>query len=470
MRKILRIIQLALFMSLSLTAQVAKTVYCIPGGLYASITKSEILTVTDLTITGSIDARDFAIMRDSMVVLSSVDISTVSIMAYTGTEGTTGFGVYPVNAIPDAAFYYIPSSGLGKKSLKSFIFPTTITTIRENAFRGTGLTSIAIPSLVTTIGDFAFSSCPGLRSINIPSSVTSIGRYSFSDCTGSTSISISSLLNTIGDYAFVDSSGLITVEPGNPNYSSLDGLLYNNTKTQLINCPISKSGSLIIPSSVDFIGIYAFYGCTALTSVIIPSSVNIINDAAFEYCTGLTSVNIPPSVKTIGTSAFQMCSGLTSVIIPTSVISIGTFSFYGCTSLTSIYANSISPVDLTSKIDVFYGVDKSTCTLYVPTGSKSVYQTANKWQDFVNISELITDFPTPNNENIKIYPNPVTDNFCVSGVVGAAALTVSDLNGKIKISRKFKGYEKIAADNLPRGLYMVKIILNAGVSEIKIIK
>ena len=50
------------------------------------------------------------------------------------------------------------------------------------------LTSVTIPSSVTSIGDYAFYDCSGLTSVTIPSSVTSIGSYVFSDCSGLTSV------------------------------------------------------------------------------------------------------------------------------------------------------------------------------------------------------------------------------------------------------------------------------------------
>ena len=75
--------------------------------------------------------------------------------------------------------------------------------IAGRAFSGcTGLTSVTIPSSVTSIGSDAFSGCTGLTSVTIPSSVTTIGYNAFSDCTGLTSITIPSSVTSIGERAF----------------------------------------------------------------------------------------------------------------------------------------------------------------------------------------------------------------------------------------------------------------------------
>ena len=68
--------------------QILKTINATPGSLNSQLTSSEKNTITDLTITGSIDASDFRIMRDSMPFLSMLDISAVTIASYTGSGGT----------------------------------------------------------------------------------------------------------------------------------------------------------------------------------------------------------------------------------------------------------------------------------------------------------------------------------------------------------------------------------------------
>ena len=124
-------------------------------------------------------------------------------------------------------YYYIPSS------IKS----VTITggEIPSCAFYNcSGLTSVAIPDGVTSIGGEAFKNCSGLTSITIPDSVTSIGVAAFRNCSGLTSITIPDSETSIGGSAFEDCSGLT---------------------------------SIIIPNSVTSIGNFAFWNCSGLTTV-----------------------------------------------------------------------------------------------------------------------------------------------------------------------------------------------------------
>lgn len=251
-----------------LTAQVNKTVTNVAGGLAAALTSTEKSTVTNLTVQGSIDSLDFKTMN-AMPVLAVLDLSGVSIAA--------------PSKVPDFAF-------TNKSSLKS----------------------IVLTGSVTSIGNFAFSSCSSLTSVNIPDLVISIGSYAFQNCKNLTAVAIPASVTTIGYNTFGGCGGLITVSSGNQNYSSLDGILFNKNQTELITCPVSKTGAYFIPNTVTTVGINAFLNCNYLTSITIPSSVNTVKDAAFANCTGLTSISIPASVISIGIHSFGIC-GLISV-------------------------------------------------------------------------------------------------------------------------------------------------------------
>ena len=336
-----KILLLSLFLSLVIAgqAQVSQTVNVTAGGgLSAAITAAggSLNAITNLTVSGTIDARDFVTMRDSMPVLAVVDFGTVTIAAYTGTRGTvdTANITYPENGMPQYAF--CTPKNWGKSSLTTIQLPVSITSIGNYAFYDSGLTSIIFPASLTSIGNDAFSECFHLTSIVIPSLVTSIEDGAFSYCNGLTSIAIPSSVNSIGHKAFFGCSGFVTVDANNPNYSSKDGVLFNKNQTILIQCPISKTGSYTIPSLVTSIEDGAFSYCSGLTLITIPSSVTSIGDGTFGVCSGLTSVIIPSSVTSIGDYAFEDCKCLTSVTIPSAVTFIGKGAFLDCSDLTSV--------------------------------------------------------------------------------------------------------------------------------------
>ena len=174
-------------------------------------------------------------------------------------------------------------------------------------------TSYAIPNGVTSIGYGAFYDCYSLTSITIPDSVTSIGTMAFEDCSSLTSITIPDSVTSIDRHAFFVCRKLnqINVDTANTAYSSVNGVLFNKGKTELIRYPEGKADtSYAIPNGVTSIGNSAFYGCSNLTSITIPDGVTIIDINAFQYCRSLTSITIPDSVTYISAEAFDGCDSL----------------------------------------------------------------------------------------------------------------------------------------------------------------
>ncbi|MGC9151407.1 MAG: leucine-rich repeat protein [Microbacter sp.] len=334
-----------------------KTVNVTAGGLYGALTSTELNTVTNLTITGTIDARDFVTMRDNMPALAIVDLSGANIVGYSGTGGTYPANViYPANEIPQYAFYNNNTS-------------TAKTT----------LTSIALPSSCVSVGASAFLRCTGL----------------------SGTLSLSSSISNIGDNAFQNCSSL--------------------------------TGTLILPSSLNSMGGGVFQNCTGLTgSLVIPSSLTSLNSWDFAYCTGITSVTIPSSVTTIYDNVFNGCSGLTS-----------------------IYANKSTPVDLSSSLNVFSGVNYSTCTLYVPTGSKTLYQAANQWQNFTNIVEH-TVTATTNITESKVKVSVQNHQAVITGMNGGEEVTLYTVHG-LTLAHQTAKAESLILGLPSQGVYVVRV-------------
>ncbi len=217
----------------------------------------------------------------------------------------------------------------------------TITTCDEDASGDITIPSTLGGYSVSSINDDAFENCDSLTSINIPDSIASISKGVFSVC---------------------DSLSSITVSENNQFYSSLDGVLFNKNKTELLQYPLGNSRtSYTIPDCVTSIGKSAFAWCNNLKSIKLSDSVANIGKYAFYYCSNLTEIEIPDSVTSIGYFAFNACTNLTSVTfgensqllkidseafaqcislkgidIPNSVLSIGEWAFADCNSFTSI--------------------------------------------------------------------------------------------------------------------------------------
>jgi hypothetical protein len=241
----------------------------------------------------------------------------ITITGYTGPGGAVTIpdttNGYPVTTIGSGAFTYCTN-------LTSVTIPNSVTAIGDQAFfHCSRLTSVMFPNSVTNIGDEAFTYCTNLISVTIPNSVTSIGNSAFYSCSSLTNVSIGTNVANIGDGAFAYCARLtaITVDALNSVYSSMDGVLFNQGQSVLIQCPAGKAGGYTISNSVTNIGDEAFAVCTSLTNVTIPNSVTSIGIDAFRNCFRLTNVTIPNSVTNIGNDAFGACNSLTSIMVDT---------------------------------------------------------------------------------------------------------------------------------------------------------
>ncbi len=294
-----------------------------------------------------------------LLVLALVLVLTIKDKTYAATYGDLTYEVQKDGTIEITD---CNESASGALTIPSTIDGKEVTSIGQSAFEQCKkLTNITIPNSVTSIGNFAFYVCSSLTSITIPNSVTSIGDYAFYVCSSLTSITIPNSVTSIGDYAFYACSSLtsINVSDNNKNYRSVDGVLFNKDKTELIQYPRKKEGtsykipnsvtnieycafmecsltSITIPEGVTSIGYEIFYGCSSLTSITIPDSVTSIGNKAFYDCSSLTNITIPNSVTSIEERAFENCSSLTNMTIPEGVKSIGNGAFNNCSSLTSI--------------------------------------------------------------------------------------------------------------------------------------
>lgn len=268
--------------------------------------------------------------------------------------------------------------GVIDKSITSIDIPSGITSIGKYSFYYcSSLSSVTIPNTVTSIDTFAFNNCSSLRSIEIPNSVTTVGSSTFNNCTSLSAITIGSGVTSINFNAF---SGVYVQSNNFINNSSLDAAANNYWGATLYDEKVD--GMYIANNKV-------IKADTSITVANIPSGVTSVDTDAFAGCASLTSVTIPDTVTSIGVRGFRYCSSLTSVTIPSSVASIGNYAFAECTLLTSMICESSTPPTVTNSN---FLQNSYKCKIYVPTSAVDTYKAASGWSNYAYLIYSIEDF------------------------------------------------------------------------------
>lgn len=330
----------------------------------------------------------------------------------------------------------------GCDSLMSITIPNTVKTIEKNAFRKSGLRAISIPNSVVSIGECCFWECESLKTAIIGNSLITIPNSLFAYCSNLESITIGKKVESIENSAFYKCSKLKGIDiPGNvkrvkSSFYGCSGLRYVLIRkgVKYIELDVSYNEnikSLVIPNSVDTIQA-SFYECpnmkeiivedgesilycslggmnvdtiylgrnyytylnpyissfcssSKLTSLGIGGYVTSLPDYAFSEC-GIKKIVIPNGVTTLEKYAFYACSDLETVIIPETMISIGPKTFSDCYAIKEIQVQNPTPPTITTT--TFSEETEIDATLYVPSGSLSLYKEAPYWKNFLNIKEI----------------------------------------------------------------------------------
>ena len=212
-----------------------------------------------------------------------------------------------------------------------------------------------------SIAGQAFLECDKITSITIPESIESINNQAFNS-TAISSIIIPSSVTFIGTSVLAGCRNLtsIVVSPNNTTYDSRD------------NC------NAIIKSDTNEL----IEGCNA---TVIPSTVTTIGQSAFSG-RNLTSIEISNSITVIGERAFSGCRSATSIILGAAVESIGELAFQGCVNVTEITSYIENPPAIPES--AFPSGLFENVTLTIPYGSKDKYEQANGWKNFKNIEVI----------------------------------------------------------------------------------
>lgn len=263
--------------------------------------------------------------------------------------------------------------------------------------------------VVAEIGEKAFLNCKNLHTVSLPNSIITIGDEAFKACEGIVSLSLPNSIKSIGLGAFSDCTGLKSIE--------LPNELVRISSDLFSNC--SSLENITIPHSVEDIGASAFQDCISLKSIIIPSNVTAIRRYAFSGCTGVETLVLEDGEVDLwidvivsgytytpfdGTKikylyigrAYKRNGGYPadySAYYPidfskTKVLALGE-SIKKLSirreSIERVYSFAQNPENETVEFSNSVYINAK---LYVPTGTKEKYMSANGWKNFFQIEEM----------------------------------------------------------------------------------
>ena len=409
-----------------------------PGGLKKAITAAnkDYTKIKNLKITGEINAKDFYFMRDSMDLLSALNLKEVMIKKSIGyLDGGSGGDIeYDDCQIPCQAMY-------GKKSLNLLVLPDNLTKIGIAAFgECQNLTgSLNIPEGVTEIEVGAFVNCRAMTgSISFPSTLKYIGRKedrwwyggTFSQCGFNSELILPSNLECIKGDAFQGCEGLYGELRLPEKLSVLGDYAFRGCKNLSGSLSIPQSlhkipnnafeycggmnGTLTLHDGITAIGEYAFRGTHFRGEIDLPKNLVVLQNYAFAGCDFSGELKLPSSLKSIGRKvfgdtdgdgscwrlmgivefpegmqsigeqAFCNCRSIEGLVFPESMETIQNSAFEGCYGINSIVCKSDMPANVLN--NAFNGVAKDNFTLEVPESAISQYQAAPGWCDFKRIA------------------------------------------------------------------------------------
>ena len=317
------------------------------------------------------------------------------------------------------------------QNLKSVTIGKNVKTIEEDAFGGSGILEIDIPSSVEVIDQTAFSSCLKLKKVTFHEGLKIISSEAFSSCESLESLTIPASVELIDDGAFSSCYSLTSLiimdsetplKMNNKKGGGYEGWpdspitdLYLGREFDIEN-PIlfpyvknltfgdnyktimdgmfqnSKIESLKFGNGITSIGERAFANCANLKGTIeIPAKVTEIPSYTFSNCYGVTGIVLPEGLKTIGQHAFNGCSA-EELIIPASVTTIGSFAFgkyaFGGEDEPDVNLGVVKFVDGKEPIDVGEEILGKGVIDLLYIGRQARYGETNGWQTSAEIKML----------------------------------------------------------------------------------
>lgn len=290
--------------------------------------------------------------------------------------------------------YHCPPKAVSSTSLLSNL-PSSLIRIEKHSFHQFGGAGVVIPYGTQVLGDSAFYGS-SLKYVKVPSTVRIEGARQFSECKQLIEMNMAMLepyRQTLGNFiTFPFPSGFHArvATPALEDYQNTipwmqmdEGMLTDGGYDVVWN--FGGNNGLTVGTILDFktkkahiVHVNEDYR-NRHTETLVKGDIVIPETLSYW--------NQTYTVKEICDKAFMDATGLTGITIPNSVNYIGSLAFYNCTGLAEIHSQITNPTSAPLGNNVFYGVPKTTCKLYVPAGTLQLYRNAAQWKDFLNIEE-----------------------------------------------------------------------------------
>jgi len=390
---------------------------------------------------------------------------------------------YPFTTASDGNGGLVIDSYTG--SLDTVIIPPSInslpvTDISVDAFvNQTNVTSVTIPSSVTSIARVAFEGCSSLTSITIPASVTNIGNYAFNGCSSLASAVFLGNAPSMGLSVFANAANNFTVSYylGTTGFTSptwtdssnnpYPAMILGTTSPAQFTTTSDGNGGLVIS------GYTGTGGAVVIPGTINGLTVTAIGANAFQSQASLTSVTLPPGITSLGQNAFADCSSLTSAVFLGNGPTMGGYVFASAASgfTISYYASAIgfasptwtsdandsypavnlgttSPVEFTTASDgngglVITGYTGASHRVIIPGTINGLTVTSLASNVFAQNTTLTS----------VTLPNSVTSipNGAFEGCVGLTSVTLSNAITSIG-AQTFEGCTSLTGVTIPTGV------------------
>lgn len=219
-----------------------------------------------------------------VAIAASAFTSKTAITALSLPEGlqTIGAKAFQRSAIQGSVLIPSTVQTLGFRAFEfnsgitqvNFADNSQLTSMGDNVFSGTSITSIALPQSLTAIPKEAFLNLPYLKTITWSDKIVSIGASAFKGCGITGDITFPNTLTSLGQSCFNGTQNL--------------GYVYFHED-----------------SPVKYIPPSAFYE-SSLRNVSLPVGLDSIGSNAYEYCANMDTFTLvlPVNLKSIGSTAF----------------------------------------------------------------------------------------------------------------------------------------------------------------------